>query len=159
MTDDNSTPEFALTPSTPTTVAKRRRPSLVTVGNRMVSSDGRFHPDLAANYVTERGHQHWVQVTELAKIFSTNTNDGRKRVRRSLSAVFSAILDAGHFLVYETTAPRGRIQAVKLLNPASDEERAHALPQLERMRQRRELTVAKYQKALAVIQDRQAINS
>jgi hypothetical protein len=158
--DDNNTavPELVLTPPNEK-LARRRSPSLVTVGNRMVSSDGRFHPDLAANYVTERGHAHWVHVTELAKIFSTNTNDGRKRVRRNLSAVFTKVLDAGNFLVYETAGKRGQIQAVKLLDPQSEIERAHALPQLERMRQRRELTVAKYQKALAVIQDRQAIDS
>ena len=141
----------------PATIERRRpEPTLVVAGNRLVSSDGRFHATLAAQYIREHAPTRWVGVTDLARMFTANTIDGRRRVRRNLFAVLTALLNDGHFLIYEIGKGR-RIESVKLLDASSEAERQAAIHQAERMRRRRELSAEKYCKALEVIQLREQL--
>lgn len=147
---DEQPEELVLTPPQ-TGLEKRRRtqPTLVTVGKGLRTSDGRFHPHLAADYVRDRAEK-WITVTELSKVFATNTLDGQKRVRRNMPAVFTETLSHGDFLLYDQ-GHRGRIVAVKVMDPRNDDERKRALPQVERMRKRNELTAEKYKRALELL--------
>src|SRR5678815_5372779 len=117
-----------------------------------MSSDGLFHPNLAADYILDHGRHKWLTTSELSKVFTgANTIDGKRRVRRQMFAVFTILLARGEFLVYETSASNGRVTSVKVLDVRSDAERQMARPQLERMLRRRQVTTAKYELALKVI--------
>lgn len=130
---------------------QRSKPTLVQVGNRIVTSDGRFHVSLVAEYLLSRGRAEWVKVPDLAKVFAGGaTIDGKKRVRKNMFHVLTALLSHGEFLVYETVS-NGRINAVKLLDVKSEQECQAARHQVERMRQRHQLSTAKYERALQVI--------
>jgi len=135
----------------------RSKPTLVQMGNRLVSSDGRFHPALAAEYLLGHARKQWAKVADLSKVFcGANTIDGKRRVRRNMFHVFTALLNKGEFLVYET-ALNGRIHAVKLLDASSEQELQMAKAQTERMRQRHQLSTAKYEKTLQVIALRECL--
>lgn len=130
----------------------RSKPTLVHVGSRVISSDGRFHATLAAEYLLDHARKCWMTVANLSKVFANaNTIAGKRCVRKNMFRVFTILLNHGEFLVYETAANR-RIHAVKLLDVKSDAERQMARPQLERMKLRHQLTTAKYEKALQVIE-------
>ncbi len=151
MSDEMVGKELVLTAPNTDVVRQRSKPTLVQIGRRLVSSDGLFHPALAAEYLLMNARKQWVTVAELSRIFChANTIDGKRRVRKSLFGVFLNLLNRGEFLVYETVT-NGRIQAVKLLDGHSEQERQAARPQIERMKLRHQLTTAKYEKALQVI--------
>lgn len=149
MSDIETGKELVLT-APESLVPKRSKPMLVQVGNKMMSSDGNFHPSLMADYLFSNARHQWVKVAELAKILGSNTIDNKRRVRKNMFRVFSLLLDRGEFLVYETL-PNGRINAVKLFDVKAEEERQAARPQLNRMKQRHQLTTAKYEKAIEVV--------
>jgi len=152
MSEITTGKELVLTP--PEALEKRRsKPSLLLVGRRYLCTDGRFHPDLAAEYVRTNARKKWLGVGELSKVFTgANTIEGKRRVRRNLFSVFSRVLGYGEFLVYETDPSTGRIQAVKLLDVTSEQERQAARPQLERMRQRHQVSAENYERAVQVIE-------
>jgi len=160
MDDENVVgEELVLTPPDNDVEVSRRQnqATLVQVGTRWVTSDGRFHPDLAAKYVLDHARVQWVSVATLAKVFGGgNTKEGKRKVRRNMSMVFTLLLNHGEFLLYDV-ASKGRIEAVKLLDAKSDHERRAAVPQLDRMKQRHQITVDKYQKALDVIHFQDAV--
>lgn len=142
--------ELVLTTPDTTLVRQRSKPTLVQIGNRLMSSDGHFHPWLATDYLQANARTQWVKVADIAKVFGGNTIDNKRRVRKNMFNVFTRLLSHGEFLVYETLS-NGRINAVKLLDVRSEQERQAARPQLERMKARHQLTAAKYEKALQVI--------
>ncbi len=136
-------------------VRQRSKPTLVQIGTRTMTSDGRFHADLASDYLLTNARKNWIKVADLSKVFcGANTIDGKRRVRKNMFSVFTRLLNHNEFLVYETVKS-GRINAVKLLDISSEQERQAARPQLERMKQRHQLTTAKYEKALHVIELRE----
>lgn len=152
MEDHEVSKDQGLTAPNATLARQRSKPTLIPIGNRMVSSDGRFHASLAADYLLTQARKQWVKVADLAKVFcGANTIDGKRRVRKNMFRVFESLLNHGEFLVYET-ATNGRINAVKLLDVKSDAERQAVHPQLTRMKQRNLLTGVKYEKALQVIE-------
>lgn len=130
---------------------RRSKPSLIHVGGRYLSSDGRFHPTLAASYIEERAEEKWISIGDLSRVFTAaNTIPGKRRVRKSMSRVFAELLKRGRFLLYNT-GPKGRIESVKLLDFSSEEDRQTALPQLDRMKRRHQLSEARYEVALCLI--------
>ncbi len=153
MQEQDAGKELVLTPPEDTGLVRQRpKPTLVQIGNRLVSSDGLFHPSLAADYLIGNARETWKTVAELSRIFcGRNCIDGKKCVRKNMFRVFTQCLMRGEFLVYETQG-NGRIHAVKLLDPTSEQERQAAIPQLERMKNRRQLTADKYERALQVIE-------
>lgn len=148
MSDEGTGKELVLT--SPKAIT-RSKPSLVEVRGRLVSSDGRFHPTLAASYIEERATGKWIQVGELSRVFTAaNTIPGKKRVRRNMFRVFAELLKRGHFLLYEKGV-NGRIEAVKLMDFESDVEKQMAIPQLEKMKLRHQLSEDRYQTALCLL--------
>lgn len=147
--DNSITPPVP--PPGPPARRRRHEPTLIPVGKMLRSSDGRFHPHLCANWLRDNARNQWKTIAELARMFATNTEDGRRRVRRNMPAVFAVLLDLKEFLVYETTGSYRQITAVKLLDARSDLERDAANPQLERMKQRNEISGDKFERALEVI--------
>lgn len=152
MSSETTGNELVLSTPTEALEKKGSKPSLIKVGSRYISSDGRFHSDLAADYIMANARQKFVNIGEIARVFTgANTIPGKKRARKNMAAVFYRLLSRGEFLLYHT-GTNGRIDMVKLLDVKSEMERQQALPQLERMKQRRQLSNEKYEKALQVIE-------
>lgn len=151
MTDAPTTTE------TTTAIARRRNPpTLIKIGNRELCSDGHVHPTMLAEYVRVHGRSKWIPVSDLAKVFTgARTREGARRVRRHLYEAFILLLTYDEFLVYEM---HGRATgAVKLLDVTSAQERQHVIPQINRMRQRQELSTSKYAQAVDVYARKQAV--
>ena len=162
MEADMTGKELVLTaPESQSLARQRSKPSLVKLGDRYLSSDGRFHPNLAADYLLANGRQGWVKVADLSKVFcGANTIDGKRRVRKNLFSVFTyLLLKHDEFLVYETVGSNRRTNAVKLLDVTSEQERQAARPQLDRMRQGLEKAGVKYENAVRVIETKEALLS
>ena len=137
---------------------RRAKSTLMTLENgRVVSSDGRFHADLAASYIMDRGRRKWIRVSELARVFSgSSTIDGKNRVRKNACVVFREMLVNNEFLLYEV-ARNGRIEALKVLDATSHMEKDLAEAQLKRMRRAKELSAEKYEHAQRVIGVQEAL--
>lgn len=160
MTDETNGKELVLTEQVSTTQKESSKPSLILVGRRYLCTDGRFHPNLCADYVRANARNKWLTVAELAKVFTgAATIDGKRRVRKQLFLVFSRLLGMGEFLVYEADQSSGRTTAVKLLDVTSEHERQLVQPQLERMKARRQMSAEKYERAMQVValQDRKSV--
>jgi hypothetical protein len=143
--------EFALTAPQPESVAKRSKPTLMQLGTRLVPSDGRFHPNLCAEYIRDHGgREHWIPTGELARVFfNGNTPSNKKQIRRRLCRVFPVLLNLGYLLVVDLH-PRNGAQACKIYNPRSREERQWLQARLARMQQQQFLKSDQYQKAVTL---------
>jgi hypothetical protein len=130
---------------------KRAEPQLMTLekDNRMIPSDGRFHPKLAAEYYCNHGRTRWVPHSEVAKIFFLkNTKLTRESLRRRLSRVWwSASEDFNELLVYQFDEITGISMACKVYDPRSVEEQQTVHERLERMKQFKLLSTKRFQKA------------
>jgi hypothetical protein len=156
MVEETGTELTLTAPADQSLERRRSKPTLVQIGNRTLTSDGRFHADLCAEFCLVNARKNWVKVADLSKVFcGRNCLDGKKTVRKNLFRVFTQLLAHGEFLVYETVGPRGRINAVKLLDVCSEQERQAARPQIERMRRNHQLSTEKYEKAIQVIELKQ----
>ena len=132
-------------------MVKGSKPTLIQVGRGWICSTGRVHPSLAAQYIKDKPRASWVKVGELARVFTgSNTIPGKKRVRKQMPAIFRRLLHLNEFLLY-STSKHGRIESVKCLDPTSPVERDEALPQVERMKHRHELSAEKYEQAVRVL--------
>jgi len=143
--------EFTLTAPQAEPVAKRSKPTLMQIGNRLVPSDGRFHPNLCAEYVRDHGgRERWIPMGELARVFFCgNTPSNKKQMRRRLFLVFRALLNMDYLLVVDLK-PRAGAQACKIYNPRAGEERQWLEARLVRMRQQQFLKTEQYDKAVAL---------
>lgn len=154
-TDTKEPEEFALTsPGTALTRPRvRPTPTLMQVGNRLVPSDGRYHPDLCAEYIRDRGgRERWIPIGELARVFFCgNTSSNRKLVRRRLFLVFHVLLKQDLLLVVDIDARAGA-QACKIYNPQSTEERQYLQAKLERMERQRIIRGEQFSKAVTLAQ-------
>jgi hypothetical protein len=148
---DGKEQEFALTAPHAESVAKRSKPTLMQFGNRLVPSDGRFHPDLCAEYIRDHGgRDRWIPTGELARVFfGGNTPSNKKQIRRRLFRVWHALLNLDYLLVVDLQ-PRAGAQACKIYNPKSVEERQWLQARLERMEQQRFLKTEQHRKAIAL---------
>jgi hypothetical protein len=128
---------------------KRQKPVLTKLGERIVTSDGRWHPDLVAEYIRDQGgRKRWIKVGELARVFfDGNTQSNRHRVRRRLHKVWQVLLDRDELLVVEIHQREGA-QACKLYDPRSVEERQVIDARIARMNKHRFLKAEQLEKAL-----------
>lgn len=146
--------DFALVaPSNEISLVKRTRPTLTRLGDRIVPSDGRWHPDLVAQYVRDHGgRERWIPVGELAKVFFFgNHQSNRTRVRRRLHHVFRILLDQGELMVVELHQRDGAL-ACKLYDPQSLEERQYLASRIGRMEKHNFLKAEQLEKALRLAQ-------
>jgi len=141
---------FELT-SQSTGLTKRSKPTLIQLGNRLVPSDGRFHPPLCAEYIRDRGgRERWIPTGELARVFyGGNTPGNKKQIRRNMFRVWHALLNMGYLLVVDLS-PRAGAQACKLYDPRSTEEKQYLQSRLERMQAQRFLKAEQLQRAMTL---------
>jgi hypothetical protein len=133
-------------------ITKRSKPSLIEVAGRYLSSDMKWHHDLAADYLMANGRTRMLPVGELAKtFFGANIPSHKAKVRKRLSGVFRKLLDRRELLVYEIDQTTGRIQAVKLYDPKSEADRQSIQAKLERMETRELLSQRQFHLALQLV--------
>lgn len=134
-------------------VVPRSKPHLIQVGNRYLSSDGRFHYSLAATYLLSNARSRMVAVGELAKVFyGANIPINKRRIRRRLPEVFKMLLlERRELLVIDADATTGRALAVKIYDPRSELDRQTIRPKLERMERRKELSNELFDQALKIL--------
>lgn len=144
--------ELVLT-APPADIARRSKPHLVQVGNRYLSSDSKWHPELASDYVLANGRGRWLPVAELARtFFGANIPTTKKKVRRRLPPLIARLIDRRNvLLIQEEDAKTRRVTAVKVFDPRSEQDRQGLMYRVERMRQRKELTAARYDKVLLIV--------
>jgi hypothetical protein len=143
--------DFALTAPNDRAIVKRTKPTLVQFGDRIVPSDGRWHPDLVAEYVRDHGgRRRWIPIGELARVFfAGNVPTNKKRVRRRLYRVFHELLGRNCLLVVEVDE-HNAAQACKIYDPRSLEERQCLRERLDRMERQKLLKADQHQKALTL---------
>src|SRR5262245_41627195 len=112
----------ALAPK-PDEIAKRSKPSLVPRGKYLAPSDGKWHYELAAQYVVDHSHG-WIPIGEIARVFyGTNINRTRKDVRRRLPKVRRDLFFMGHIFIVAFDHRTKRAMRCKLYDPRNIEER------------------------------------
>jgi hypothetical protein len=140
MTDDTSKEQKA--------IVARSKPTLTTLGTRIVPSDGRFHPNLAADYIVDHGGlTRVIPIGELARVFyGGNAPVNKKRIRQRMYRIWGLLLARGHLLVilYEGS----RAVACKLFDPRSTEERQQLQSRFERMERYRMVKGDQLERAL-----------
>jgi hypothetical protein len=136
------------------TIVKRSKPTLMSLGNRIVPSDGRFHPDLAAQYIRDHGGRtRWIPTGELARVFfSGNNPHNKRRVRQRFFRIWNETLKAGALLVVEFDPRTRGAVACKLYDPRSREEQQYVHARLARMNSQRFLKADQLQQATALAQ-------
>lgn len=150
MEEQTTGKELVLT--APVTIAKRSKPVLVEIAGRQLSSDGRWHPELAVEYLLARGRSQWMKIGELARTFyHASIPNNKKRVRRRIPMLFNRMLAVNELLVYETDANTGRITAVKVYDPNAEQDRQSIRAKLERMEARKQLTFDQFDKAIQLV--------
>lgn len=152
--------DFTLTPIHESGLVKRSKPTLVQLGNRLVPSDGRWHPDLVAEYVRDHGgRSRWIPTGELARVFyGGNTPSNKERVRRRLFRVWHSLLNQQLLLVIEVSV-RTAAQACKIYDARSVEERQYLHERLARMEKQKLLKAEQVHKAIALAECLDALNS
>lgn len=110
-------------PSAEAKVARvRAKPTLVTLGKKIVTSDGRFHVDLLADYTIERGRDRWIPVGEAASVcFFANTPRSKEKIRKRLSRL-AAELKARGFLLIAEPGDDGKVKHFKVFTGSEIEK-------------------------------------
>lgn len=130
--------------------SKRAVPALVPFGKSLAPSDRQFHPKLAAEYIRDHGGRtRWIPIGELARtFFLRDSKSNRTRMRQRMHLIWRGLLELGHLLVYDMQ--RDGVQACKIYDPRSVEERQSLHNRLERMAKQRQLKAEQFQKALSM---------
>jgi len=133
-----------------------KRPELVTVGNRTVSTFG-WRYDLAEDHLKWHVGQlskKWCAVDCMARtMFGRNTESNKTAVRKRIAPLFKSLLEHGQFLVIEydaTSRGHGKITAFKVYETNIQEEQ-YARSQVERMRKRGKVNEETFLRALGVL--------
>lgn len=151
---DDQIEQFALTAPAEQRVAKRVKPTLIEMGARgLVPSDGRWHPELCAEYIRDHGgRDRWIPIGDLSRrFFGGNTPSNRKRTRQRLCQVWRRLLQDDLLLVIEM-GPRMMALSCKIFNPRSAEERKYLQIRLEHMQSQRLIKSAQLQRAIALVE-------
>lgn len=137
-------------------IAKRSKPTLMTLGEQQLSTDGKWHPDLAIEYIcNNRGRQ--ISVGELAKVFyHANIPRNKKRVRRCLPQLTRRLISREELLVRDTDPKTRRVLAVRLYDPRAEQDRQDVRDYLERLRSTRELNDSYYCRALTLVERKES---
>lgn len=131
---------------------QRSKPTLVTHGKKQMTSNGRWNDNVIGEFILLHGRTKWLTLRELAGVaFHSGTPSNQERVCKCLPKLFRHMM-AEHrlLLVIEYEPPHGRAKAVKIFDPTSEQDRQAMLPKLDRMKQRRELTIEQYELAIVI---------
>ena len=131
-------------------VVKRSKPVLVQLGQRLLPSDGRWHPDLCADYIRDHGgRDRMIPLGELARVFyGGNTPSNKQRIRRRLFQVWRRLLEQALLLVIHYDPRSNAALACKLYDPRSDQERTLLRDRLARMEKQKLLKTEQVERAL-----------
>lgn len=133
-------------------MTERAKPTLVTVGDKQIISNGRWNDDLMADYVLGYGREKWIKIGDLAKVAcGSNTIPNKKRVRRRLSSLFRAMLDRGVLLSVEYNGDYNSATAVKVADINSEQDRQNVAIRVKRMQARHELASDQYRKVTELL--------
>lgn len=122
--------------------------SLVKVGNRWITSDGRWHDTLLATFLLRRfAHNSdlWTEVGELAQVaFGQNCEHNRRKVRARLSGLQGHLLQEGRYLLVteDRSKPGSKVKVrwrVKLYNHDSMIDRLAVRSWIDKMVSTQEL--------------------
>ncbi len=133
--------------------ALRAKPELITVGDRQVSSTGRWNDNLMMDYIEANGKERWIGLGELAKVaWGMNSITTKARARQYLSRVWKALLiERGLILVVEYEGPHNRARAVKIYNHDSEQDRQVLAQKLAAIKHRGEMSLQHYNEAIALL--------
>jgi len=136
----------------------RSKPTLMKLDDgQYMSTDRKWHPDLAVKYVHTCGRDRWIPIGELAKVFAgANVPRNKKLVRRRLARLSRDMLATHELLVREIDPRSRRVMAVKLYDPRSEQERQGIHDQLDRLHNRKELSEGDYQLSLCLVRQKDA---
>jgi hypothetical protein len=139
-------------------IVVRARPTLVTVGERAISTNGWRVPLVEEHlrwHLGQTPRKKWCGIGCMARtMFGRSMATTQAAVRRRIARAFLKLLESGLFLAieYNTGAgSHGEIVAVKLFEPGSTIEAQFAERQLQRMKARREINEKVWEQALAIL--------
>jgi hypothetical protein len=132
---------------------------LVKVGNRWVTSDGRWHDNLMAAYLLRKyaaNPDAWTEVGELTLAFGHNSDANRRKVRARLASLQAYLLDTNKYVLVteDATKPGSKIKIrwrVKIYNHNSMIERMTIDRWLNKMAATAELQGEKLAKARDIV--------
>ncbi len=131
----------------------RTAPTLVSVGNKQVSSSGRWNDALMAQYVMEHGRKKWLDIRELARVAYLSASPANQtRVRQCLHKLFTHLMKQhAEILAVEYNGKNRSASAVKLYDGKTEAERQAATIKLDRMKLRGEIAAEQYTQALELL--------
>lgn len=141
---------------------RRAKPTLVKIGNRTVISSGQYHLPTVADYILPRSlpskgfpKGRWLSLAEMAALKGSGADPtAKKQARRMIPGLAAYLLDNhNRVLIYEYEGRR--ISRVKVYDPESstEDERQEARHKLDRMKDRRDLDVQRYERARVIMGD------
>lgn len=131
---------------------KRTEASIVRVGNRGLSTDGRVHPRLITEFVKANAKNAWLPLKELTKqVTGSPAKSNRQRVVRHLPKVTRELLEEHELLILEYGDGRS-IMALKIMDLDSEHDRQAAQERLVKMLKRRAITERDVELATQVIE-------
>ena len=126
-------------------------PTLVMRDKQWVTSHGKWNDGLMADYVSQNGRHKYLAVGELARVLGANTLANKERVRRHLSKLFAEFLRRGEILIIEYNDNHNAASALKVADFSAEGDRNLIRKKLDRMKDRKALTVEQLEVALDVI--------
>lgn len=117
----------------------RRKPQLISIGDRKVTDDGRYHDALAMAWLMEFALQTWVPMGEFARAMTgSNTVNTKRRVRARLRNLRRICQSQGLVLLInfgEGNAHPNAASSLKIFNPESPEDTSVAIRSLQKAEQ------------------------
>lgn len=132
---------------------------LIKVGNRWMTSDGRWHDDLIAKHLLRKYDANpdaWTEIGDLARTaFGQNSDHNRRKVRERLPGLINHLLVERSFLLVteDKRKPGTNIKVrwrVKIFNPDSMIDRLAIAGWIEKMVHTQELVGNKIADARAI---------
>src|SRR3974390_2554730 len=149
MTDETQSSQ-----GTPRPTRERAGPTVVDIGGRRQISNGRWHDPFVADYVMEKGH-HWIDIGELSRFaYGNGAMNTKKRARQRLAGLFRYLLLVRNVIIItQNKGSHHRCEAVKLYNPALEQDRQNWEERLDKLQKRWNLTNEQLEKAIALAAD------
>jgi len=133
------------------TIKRRELPVITKVGKREFLSTGRWNDLAIADYIMGNGTET-LEIADLARIAYGHSDQAtRTKVRRYLHKIKQLLIDRGVLMVVDYEAPRRRAIAVKIYDGNSSADRQYLEFDLRRMRQRGEISLERYDRAIALL--------
>jgi len=125
--------------------------TIIEIGKRQVTSTGQFNMPLVVAKITEQGIDDWIPVSDIAKfVYGKAFKANNDRVRHYLWNVRRNLLARGFLLITE-----GRPAESLKIFVGGDYERSLAEPLVKRMHNRSDISAELYEKAVALLAEKE----